>query len=249
MNKSFVSFSRRAFSLVELIVVIAIIGVIAAFTVPQAGQILKGSTLTQASTIVTDQIRLARDFAVTKNSKVEVRFYQYGDPEMPGETVTIPSSGQYRAMQVFQVVNVTQGSNVGTIQGERTLPLDKVQMLPQGVIMELYAANTTSSFGAACSTLLTNPNSLPIAGSQEPSGLLLPRGIGNNYNYITFRFNPDGSTNLAPTGTVWFMTLHNLNDAGYLNANQTVPNMPYNYFCLQIDPVVGTTRIYRPQAG
>src|SRR5580658_2395810 len=113
MKKSPVSFSRRAFSLMELIVVIAIIVVIAGFTVPQAGQILKGSTLTQGSTILTDQIRLAREFALAKNCKVEVRFYQYADPETPGET-TGPGgagTGQYRGIQLFQVLNVTQAMN------------------------------------------------------------------------------------------------------------------------------------------
>ena len=245
MKQSNVSLSRRAFSLMELIVVISIIVLIAGFTVPQAGQILKGSTLTQGSTILTDQIRLGREYALTKNCKVEVRFYQYGDPETPGEVVTNPSTGQYRAMQLFQIVNVTEGVTQGTIQGERALPLDKIQMLPQGVIMELYSANSSSGLGAAYSTLLSNPNSPPIAGAQEPTGLQLPRGIGQNYNYVSFRFLQDGSTNLAPTGTVWYMTMHNMNDKGYLQP----AGMPFNYFCLQIDPVIGTTKQYRPQAG
>src|ERR1700722_12460573 len=131
MNNSTSLFSRRAFSLMELIVVIAIIAVIAGFAVPQAGQILKGSTVTQASTILTDQIRLAREFAVTKNCKVEVRFYQYGDPEVPGEVPTNPSSGQYRAMQLFQVLPPIQDtatvSNQNAGGGELQTPLDKVQ--------------------------------------------------------------------------------------------------------------------------
>jgi uncharacterized protein (TIGR02596 family) len=249
MNKSSFSFSRRAFSLMELIVVIAIIGVIATFLVPQAAQILKGSTLTQASTILTDQIRLARDYAVTKNCKVEVRFYQYADPETPGETLTDPTTGQYRAMQIFQVINVTSGTTENTIQAERSLPLDKVQMFPQGVIMEVYAANSSSQIGAASSTILTNVNSPAIAGALEPTGLLLPRGIGAHYNYVSFRFLQDGSTNLGPTGTAsgnpWFITIHNMNDKGYLQS----AGMPFNFFCLQIDPVVGTTKQYRPQAG
>jgi len=240
MNKSTLSFSRRAFSLMELIVVIAIIGVIATFTAPQAAQILKGSTLTQASTIVTDQIRLARDFAVTKNSKVEVRFYQYADPEMPGETVGVPTTGQYRAIQVFQVLNVLKASNMNsttaTVAGEVTVPLDKVQMLPQGIIFNI---------NATYSTILNNSNSAVVAGTAEPTKLLLPRGVGSSYNYVTFRFLQDGSTNLAPVATTpWFFTIHSMTDKGYLQTG-----LPFNYFCLQIDPVSGTTKYYRPQAG
>ena len=243
MNQSPLSFSRRAFSLMELIVVIAIIGVIATYVVPQASQILKGSVVTQASTILTDQLRLAREFAVTKNSKVEVRFYQYADPETPGEVLTNPASGQYRAMQVFQVLNVTRvmSAGSGNVAGEVTVPLDKLQMLPQGVIM-----NPSVTY----STLLNNPNSPSIPGTSEPTGLQLPRGVGLKYNYISFRFLQDGSTNLAPVTTVglppppWFMTIHSMTDKGYLQNG-----MPFNFFCIELDPVVGTTKAFRPQAG
>src|SRR5947209_2150985 len=98
--------SRRAFSLMELVVVISIIAIISVFVAPQAAQILKGSTLTQGSTILTDQIRLAREIAVTKNRKVEVRFYQYADPEMPGESSSDSTTWQYRALQVFEIMTV-----------------------------------------------------------------------------------------------------------------------------------------------
>jgi len=238
MNQSPLSFSRRAFSLMELIVVIAIIGVIATYVVPQASQILKGSTVTQASTILTDQLRLAREFATTKNCKVEVRFYQYADPEVPGEVVSkgTGQGGQYRAMQVFQVLDVTLVANSANLAGEVTVPIDKIQMLPQGVIMNP---------GPTYSTLLNNSNSAVINGPSEPSGLLLPRGVVQNYSYIAFRFLQDGSTNLAPSGTTpWFLTIHSMTDKGYLQNG-----LPYNFFCIQIDPVVGTTKSFRPQAG
>ena len=238
MNQSPLSSSRRAFSLMELIVVIAIIAVIATYVAPSASEILKGSTVTQASTTLTDQIRLAREFATTKNCKVEVRFYQYADPEVPGEIKGNPLSGQYRAIQVFQVLNVSKASsvNAGNVAGEVTVPIDKIQMLPQGVIM-----NSSAIF----STLLNNYNSPVISGASEPTGLQLPRGVGQNYNYVTFRFLQDGSTNLASAGTnPWFITIHSMTDKGFLH-NGT----PFNFFCLQIDPVVGTTKSFRPQAG
>jgi len=244
MNQSPLSFSRRAFSLMELIVVIAIIAVIATYVVPQAAQILKGSTVTQASTTLTDQIRLAREFATTKNCKVEVRFYQYADPEVPGEVPGNPSTGQFRAIQVFQVLDISKVSSVttGNVAGEVTVPIDKIQMLPQGVIMN------STSLNPMLSSILNNPPGSPniIQGAAEPTGLLLPRGVGSNYNYITFRFLQDGSTNLAPTGaTSWFITIHSMTDKGFLQSG----GLPYNFFCIQIDPVVGTTKSFRPQAG
>ena len=82
-----------AFSLIELVVVIAIIAIIATFTVPAATTILKGSAMTQASQTLTDQISFARQRALSRNLAVEVRFYQYADPEAPGETASDPTTG------------------------------------------------------------------------------------------------------------------------------------------------------------
>ena len=84
---------RHGFSLIELLVVILIIAIIAVFVTPAASTILKGSQLSQAEQVITDQIKLARQQAVTKNHNVEVRFIRYGDPEMPGEKADTPSSG------------------------------------------------------------------------------------------------------------------------------------------------------------
>ena len=79
------SLKSRAFSLVELLVVIAVIAIVAGYAVPAVTTMLKGSQLTQGSQMVVDQIALARQTALSRNRSVEVRFYKYADPETPGE--------------------------------------------------------------------------------------------------------------------------------------------------------------------
>ena len=221
MKKPHVSPRRAAFSLIELVVVIAIIAIIATFTVPAATTILRGSALTQASQTLTDQISYARQRALSRNLAVEVRFYQYADPEAPGEKVSDPTTGQYRAMQLFEVVE----SGVA-------VPLDKSQRLPISVVIEPNA--TFSTLISAASQI---PAKRPVASDPE-----LPRGVAKNYNYVSFRFQQDGSTNLAPA-TQWFVTIRNLTD------KVTGSTPPPNFFTLQIDPVSGAVKGFRPTAG
>lgn len=214
----------RAFSLIELIVVIAIIGIIAAFTVPAASTILRGSKLTQASQTVTDQISLARQLALTKNRAIEVRFYRFGDPEMPGEDLTKSSTGQFRAMQLFEV-----------FESGVSAPLDKPQMLPVSVVI------SNSGLTSLIADVSQKPTKKPTTIDPE-----LPRGVQRNYEYVAFRFLQDGSTNLKPT-VKWFLTLHNITDQ--VSAAASNPAPPPNFFTLQIDPVSGSTKSYRPTAS
>src|SRR5437867_3284281 len=89
--------SKNAFSLLELLVVIAIIAIIGAFAVPATGQLLNGSSMTQAANALTDQTAAARQQALTRNRSVEVRFYSFADPEVPADTA------HFRALQYFEI--------------------------------------------------------------------------------------------------------------------------------------------------
>ena len=226
------SCKNRAFSLIELIVVILIIGIIAAFTLPAASTILRGSQITQASQIITDQFSLARQTALTKNRSVEVRLIRYGDPETPGESITDKGTWNYRAIQIMEI-----------LENGVAVPLDKPQLLPQAVIM-----NPTT-----LSTLIAGPDQTSTAPVKSDPNL--PRKIGQNYDYVSFRFLPDGSTNLAEfnpssaTKNVWYVTLHNINDYDAktpANTANRVGTGKLNYFTLQVDPVSGKTKSYRP---
>ena len=222
---------HSAFTLIELVVVIAIIAIIASFTVPAVTGILRGSAITQASQTLIDQISLARQFALSRNRAMEVRFYQYADPEAPGETVGSPLSGQWRGIQLFEV-----------LESGVAVPIDKPQRLPISVIMN---PGTTSS--TTLSSLITCAGTgtpTITKGQSSTANPELPRGVGKNYNYVAFRFQHDGSTNLsAAQAGGWFVTIHNMTPP----VTGTTP--PPNFFTLQIDPVNGAIKGFRPTAG
>ena len=51
-------------------------------------------------------------------------------------------------------------------------------------------------------------------------------------------------------GDPWYLTLHGTNAAkGTGQTDGETSAMPDNYFTLQIDPITGTTRSYRPNVA
>lgn len=65
-----------AFSLIEMLAVIAIIGILVALAVPAVSTLLESSKLNAAVNQVVDQIALARQTALAQSRRVEVRFYK-----------------------------------------------------------------------------------------------------------------------------------------------------------------------------
>jgi uncharacterized protein (TIGR02596 family) len=226
---SFLRFRRAAFSLVELIVVIAIIAIIATFTIPAATTILRGTALNQAQQMVVDQFRLARQTALSRGHAVEIRFLQFADVEQPGETASNPATGQYRAIQVFEVLD-----------NGVALPVDKPQRFPATVIMN--SAGTSSN---NLSSLLKAATQTVRSASADTRAIELPRGVKRNYNWVAVRFQPDGSTTLPMNlSTPWYLTIHEISSASIT----TIP-AGFNFLTIQLDPGSGSIRTYRPTAG
>jgi uncharacterized protein (TIGR02596 family) len=224
---------RRAFTLVELLAVMAVIAIVIAFAVPAATQIMRGSQLTQGSQQLADQLSYARQIALARNRAIEVRVYRFSDPETPGEDVNRPEMGKWRAFQIFE-----------QLENGAMLPVGPMQRLPRMVVID----------GDRYSTLIKHFNGgTPITAAADMTAPELPvevgtRKVGRNYQYVTFQFLPDGSTNLpaqvrgGASDDTWHLTLVNLSDE-----NREISGI--NFFTVQLDPVNGTLKSFRPNAG
>ena len=209
--------THRGFSLTELLVVIAILALLSALLLPAIGSMMRGNQLTRGGDKLVSLLSLARQTAIAKNHSIEVRFYQFGDPETPGESAATPSSGKYRAIQSFDIDD----------SGKAT-PVGKSELMPPNIIMDS---------GATLSTLPGQSNDKTNWTTLDTK-INIPRA-STNYNCRAFRFLSDGSAALSKTGK-WFVTLHNVLDGDAL------AKAPTNYITVQIDPASGSLKTWQP---
>jgi uncharacterized protein (TIGR02596 family) len=184
--------SLAAFSLVELLVVIAILAVLAAVAFPAVSSILAGSTINRAGITATDSILRARQEAVTRSREVQVLFYNFSTPA---------SAQGWRGFQVFRVEQSATGRTI--------VPSSRITLLPEGAVISSNAALSPLLFADANLQGTTN---LPAYGSASYAGFRFrPNGsvsseinLTNNFltlqggsssgnpppNYYTLQINP-----------------------------------------------------------
>jgi uncharacterized protein (TIGR02596 family) len=227
---------RSAFSLIEMLMVIAIIGIISSFAIPAATKMIRGTDANRASQLVADQLTTARQMAIARNKQIEVRFLRFADPESPGESVTSQSTWKIRGIQLMEVT----GSGM-------PVQVAPMQRLPASMMVN--EGRYSSLFDGANSTGVT-PLSFRNPVDLDPAMPRLPKEKARKYSFASFRYYPDGSTSLSRNGN-WYFTLHPVDAVGVLSGapGESEPIKGINYFTLQIDPVTGATRSYRPQIG
>ncbi len=203
-----------AFTLMEMLVVLTVIGVLFAFSAPQLFSLLQASSLSSAGSLLRNKLSQAQQIALSKNIDVEVRFFKFSD-DLQAQTED--------AIRGFQFYEYNE-------EGE-AIPVSQFFRVQAPVVI---------STKAKLSTLLQagKGGASPVKGTSP-----IPRGSGSgrkSASYVSFRFRPDGSTDLpskSQSGNTWFITLvKEGSDQG----------IPKNFYTVQIDPYNGKITEYRP---
>lgn len=212
---------NHAFTLVEMLTVMAVMTILITLVAPAATSILRGNNLTQSGEMVSDQIVLARQAALTGNRPVQVRFYQLPVPSADN------SGFNYCAIQCFR-----------TEQNGKVTPLTKLQALRTNVV---FAPDFKHS------TILAPPTSVAtIIGKEKLPSYSIGSYSSQEWNYVGFQFLSNGSTDLDPTNQEvvgaggWFITM--------VEANVKMPTdrPPTNFYTLRVEPLDGHVRLFRP---
>lgn len=199
--------SRQGFSLIEMVVVVAILAVIVMLAAPYTISAIQASSLTSAGDTVNQKLSLAQQRAATENRPVGVTFYFYAK-----DGIT--------ACHAIQLVTYNPATNTTTALEAPVFWQNGREVLLDGALSPLFSgAFTPTDTGAATTRPFVS--------------------LGATFKRILFF--PDGSTSLRVPLNRAYATLISIRD---YKQNLNAP--PKNYYTVQVDPVTGRTRTYRP---
>lgn len=168
----------RAFTLVEMLVVIAIIVALSTLAIHSFGQIVMGTQLSRSGQLIVDVLTRARQEAVTSNQEVQVHFY--GSEETAGV--------RWQALQIKKMRETQDGPVSASITPITRLPESVIISGDTGLSPLLYLDSARETLTLDAFRSATNPT--------------------GKVQVAQFSFLPSGAPESAVVMTNNFVTLH-----------------------------------------
>ena len=223
--------SIRAFTLIEMLVVVAIVVLLLAFSQPALSRTLMASKLSGAGESLMGAISEAQQLAFANNLPVDLRFFK--TPNAFGENAA------YRSYQIFKITQVTTGMGVDATIEEVLVPSGNLVNLPENILIVADDELSPAFQGEG----------LPDTREDSGNGYSGVQGA----TYQAWRFMPDGSCRKVGQSQNQMATLtyQNLTQSFFTITSEsgqpiTVANLPKNFFTIQVDPFTGKARSYKP---
>jgi uncharacterized protein (TIGR02596 family) len=217
---------RRAFTLVEILIVLAIIAMLLFLTIPGLTDVLKGSKLTSTADQIITDIGIARQTAIKESVPVEVRFYKFRNPDAK-------NAERFAAYQCFRLRQDLNSPSDYTADRVPVPVFEKIRVIPQGVV--LVDAKQWSP-------LIADEDMHKDRGRIRG---VIPGEMDTEATYYSFVINPEGETSLDRSGAKqWYITL--VTESEYQKVSDPVALKPNNFITLQVDPYTANVRRYQP---
>lgn len=208
-------YNKRAFSLIEMLIVVSVVGILLAFAAPQLFSLIQSTSLTSEGTALRNRLSQAQQIALSQNTDVEVRFFSMKDAG------NAELDNAYRGFQFYRYNEYGQ-----------LLPVSQFfRIRPPIVINEPLSTLVQGNSGGG-NFLSPSKGTAPIPVVSDLQ----------TFDYVSFRFKPDGSTDLPGRSK-------DGNDTWYFTLTKGLPTdaaVPDNYFTVQLDPFNGRVTSYRP---
>lgn len=227
--------ANSAFTLIEMLLVVAIIGILISLTVPFMSGAISSSRLTVGGESIAGMFSSAQQIASAEGCTVEARLYKSVRPTTGDERA------RYHSVVLFRHYEAGEGSP-DPAPNQSGRPLTAPISLVLGDALTLPEALVITEDTSANSMISQLPD-----GASSRATKVIKSGAMVDYtfpyddaSFKSFIFRAD-STNLDP-GLRWFLTVVDTADEeGGRSASQWK-----NFFCVQVDPQSGRTVSYRP---
>ena len=224
---------REGFSFVEILAVLAVMGLLMAAAAPGLFSVIRATKLTSAGETILGRVAQAQQLAQTLSSPVELRFYSYTPEDEPG------AEKAFRAVQLVDPESESAESGVVTIKSKA---MGEAFMLPAGIVVapsKTLSPLLQSPIGTAGDFFATDSNAEYCALHFYPDGSFkklteLPESSSSSGGAST-----SGATGaVSPPLIESFLTIVVDRDM-----NESPPK---NFVCIQLDPYTSKVRLYRP---
>lgn len=210
---------RAAFTLVELLTVLAVVGIVLGFVVPAISGMARGTSLATAGNTVNNMAGLARQHAMSRNTLTALLVL--------GNQGT---DSDYRACAILEYKRGAGWSQIG-----------KWETLPTGITVD--SGNTQD-----CSFLLRSPDPFPfLTATNQSNPPILFQGVPvSSGAYAARIFTPGGGLQ-NPGDPAQIRLVEGFVEGGTIRyTHRNAAGQPANYFDIAIVGATGATKISRP---